>query len=134
MPPLKKVKEVKRKKGVMDLTQKLKILDLLKQGEKIAKLARRFNINESTIRSIRDNEEKIRRSFGDLTESKVLEVVQPQNDQSTAEEIEEILEDPKLDEESNITKDQPVITLSTVTRALTAIQSIGNQIYSRRHN
>ena len=66
MPPLKKVKEVKRKKGVMDLTQKLKILDLLKQGEKIAKLARRFNINESTIRSIRDNEEKIWRSFGNL--------------------------------------------------------------------
>ena len=43
----------KRKKEVMDWAQKLKILDLLREGERGAALAKRYNVNESTIRSIR---------------------------------------------------------------------------------
>ena len=41
----------KRKKGVIDLAEKLKILDLLKQGEKIVAIAGRFNVNKSIIHS-----------------------------------------------------------------------------------
>ena len=43
----------------MNLADKLKILDLLKQGEKVGRIAQKFNVNESTIRSIRDNAAKI---------------------------------------------------------------------------
>ena len=42
----------KEKKEVMEI-QKLKILDLLREGERGAALAKRYNVNESTIRSIR---------------------------------------------------------------------------------
>ena len=40
----------KKKKEMMDLAQKLKILNLLRQGEKLAALGKRYNVNESTIR------------------------------------------------------------------------------------
>ena len=57
----------KRKKDVIDLGQKLKILDLLRQGEKVAALANWFNVNESTMRTIRaTDEEKIRKIFSNL--------------------------------------------------------------------
>ena len=46
----------------MDVAQKMKIVELLESGEKIADIARRFVVNESTIRTIRDNREKIRKS------------------------------------------------------------------------
>ena len=48
-----------RKKVVMDLAQKMKVIELLKNGEKVASIAKRFVVNESTIRWIRDNMEKI---------------------------------------------------------------------------
>ncbi|KAL7293042.1 hypothetical protein TKK_0013486 [Trichogramma kaykai] len=56
----------KRNKKVLNLVEKIKILDALKEGEKVAFLARRFNVNESTIRSIRNNESKIRESAKSL--------------------------------------------------------------------
>ena len=56
----------KRKKELMYLAQKLKMLDLLRQGERVAALSKRYNVNESTIRSIRTNEEKIRKIFSNL--------------------------------------------------------------------
>ena len=43
----------------MNLADKLKILDLLKQGEKVGRVSQKLNVNESTIRSIRDNAAKI---------------------------------------------------------------------------
>ena len=49
-------------KAVMDIAQKIKILELLDNGEKIAAVARRFIVNESTIRTIRNNKNKIRDS------------------------------------------------------------------------
>lgn len=49
-------KESKRNKKVIILASKLKILDLLKNGEKVGHIARRFDVNESTIGSITDNE------------------------------------------------------------------------------
>lgn len=56
----------KREKKVMDLSQKLKILEMLKNKEKIAEIARKFKVNESTIRSIRNNTEKILESSKQL--------------------------------------------------------------------
>ena len=55
-------KEKKRDKKVLNLAEKIKILNALAAGEKVACLARKFNVNESTIRSIRANERKIRES------------------------------------------------------------------------
>ena len=60
------MRKTEKKKEVMDLAQKMKILDLLRQGEKVAALAKRYNVNESTIRSVRASEEKIRKSFSNL--------------------------------------------------------------------
>ena len=61
-----KVNKTIRKKAVMNIAQKMKILELLKSGEKIAAIARRFVVNESTIRSILDNKQKIRESAAKL--------------------------------------------------------------------
>ena len=55
-------KKNKKQRKVLSLAEKLKILNFLRDGEKIAVVARRLNLNESTVRTIRDNEEKIRRS------------------------------------------------------------------------
>ena len=46
----------------MDTAQKMKILQLLDDGEKVSAVARRFVVNESTIRTIGSNEEEIRES------------------------------------------------------------------------
>lgn len=47
-------KNCNRNKQVMTIGEKLKILELLKKGEKKGYVAR-FNVNESTIRSIQNN-------------------------------------------------------------------------------
>lgn len=60
------MKKVERKKSVMDLAQKMKIIQLLESNEKIASIARKFLVNESTIRSIRKNKEKIKLSASKL--------------------------------------------------------------------
>ena len=44
----------------MNIADKLKILNLIDNGEKIAVIVRRFQVNESSIRTIRDNKDKIR--------------------------------------------------------------------------
>lgn len=48
---------IKRLKKLISIAEKLKILNTL-QGEKIAALERHFEINESTILLISDNEKK----------------------------------------------------------------------------
>ena len=63
MAPKNKIQ--KRNKKVMNLGQKLKMLDLLKT-EKVATVAKKFNVNESTIRSIRAKEMDIRKSVSNL--------------------------------------------------------------------
>ena len=47
---------------VMTIGEKLKILE----NETIASVARKFNVNESTIRTIRKNKDKIRQSSSEL--------------------------------------------------------------------
>lgn len=46
----------------MNIAQKMKILQLFENGEKVSAVAQRFVMNESTIRMIRDNKNKIRES------------------------------------------------------------------------
>ncbi|XP_058790941.1 tigger transposable element-derived protein 1-like [Phymastichus coffea] len=53
---------LKKNRKVMSLADKLKILNSLRDGDKVAAIARRFEVNESTIRTIRDSEAKIRES------------------------------------------------------------------------
>lgn len=58
----------KRKRVVLSLVEKLKVLDALKV-DKVASVARKFELNESSVREIRKNEEKIR---GSVKESGLL--------------------------------------------------------------
>ena len=46
----------KSSKNVMNLADKLKILDL--SGEKVANIARKYSVNKSTVRSTRQNEKE----------------------------------------------------------------------------
>ena len=50
----------------MTIGEKLKILELREQNETIAAVARKFNGNESTIRTIQKNKDKIRQSSSEL--------------------------------------------------------------------
>ncbi|XP_058797622.1 tigger transposable element-derived protein 1-like [Phymastichus coffea] len=61
-PKTPKTPKTPRSKKVMSLADKLKILNLIRDGEKIACIAKIFSVNESTIHSIRTNEDKIRSS------------------------------------------------------------------------
>ena len=63
--PKKGTPKMKRK-SVMDLSQKMKVLELLENGENVAAVARRFVVNESTIHTFRNNKDKIRSSAAQL--------------------------------------------------------------------
>ncbi|XP_066969291.1 tigger transposable element-derived protein 1-like [Macrobrachium rosenbergii] len=69
MPPKKRPalsktsgNESKRKKTVMKLEEKVKVLDVLKEGKSFAVVGRYFNVNESTVRYIKKKEAEIRKS------------------------------------------------------------------------
>ena len=51
---------------VIDIAQKMKIIEVLESEEKIDSIARRFVVNGSTVRTIRDNKDKIRHSATQL--------------------------------------------------------------------
>ena len=53
-------KKEKRQKKVMTLTDKVKVLDTLKEGKSVVAMGRMFGVNESTIRSIQSKEKSIR--------------------------------------------------------------------------
>ena len=78
-PPTPK-KTPSRPRSVMSLADKLQVLSLIDNGETIASIARRFKVNESTIRTIRDNKNKIRSSSSTLGQySKFVKVVRQNN-------------------------------------------------------
>ncbi|KAL7297063.1 hypothetical protein TKK_0009489 [Trichogramma kaykai] len=56
----------KKSRKVQNIADKVKIINLLKQGEKVAAVGRKFQISESSVRAIRDNSEKILKSAADL--------------------------------------------------------------------
>ncbi|XP_077584094.1 uncharacterized protein LOC144204163 [Stigmatopora nigra] len=53
-------RKLKRKRKFMTLFEKVKILDLLRQGAKFSAVARTYKMSESTIRSIKKEEDNIR--------------------------------------------------------------------------
>lgn len=61
MTSRKKTPPKKKSRKILKLADKLKILDLIANRETIAAVARRFNVNQSTIRTIRSNKQKIHR-------------------------------------------------------------------------
>ena len=62
MAPKTKISPKKKERKVLSIADKLKLLNLLENGEKVAAVARKFYINESSVRTIRDNRDKIRAS------------------------------------------------------------------------
>lgn len=60
IPDAYKKKQLKRK--VITLEDKIKILNRLKDGERHSSVAKSLNLNEATIRTIKKNESKIRKS------------------------------------------------------------------------
>ncbi|XP_053143783.1 tigger transposable element-derived protein 1-like [Hemicordylus capensis] len=59
----------KRPRNVMSLEDKFKVLDCLKEGQSNSAVGRLFRVNESTIRSIKKNEDAIRGSVASGTQS-----------------------------------------------------------------
>ncbi|GFR13044.1 HTH CENPB-type domain-containing protein [Trichonephila clavata] len=62
MPKEKKEARPISKRNFISLETKIKILDQLKNNERIADISRHLNLNESSIRTIRQAEDKIRDS------------------------------------------------------------------------
>lgn len=56
-------KQLKRK--FISLEDKVEILNRLKDGERISSVGKSFDLNESTIRTLKRNEEKIRKTMAD---------------------------------------------------------------------
>mgnify|MGYP003519813606 FL=1 len=54
----KKEKRKQLKRKFISLEDKIQILNRLKSGEKISSVAKLINLNESTIRTLKKNEEK----------------------------------------------------------------------------
>ena len=66
MAPKSKNSQNKKSRNVLDIGVKLKILNLLESGERVTAVARKFKINGSTVRTIRDSKDKIRHSASTL--------------------------------------------------------------------
>ena len=47
----------------MTISEKIKLLDLLKQGQSYAAVARQYGVNESTVRYIKKEEANIRKTY-----------------------------------------------------------------------
>lgn len=52
--------ETKRRRKMLTIQEKVKLLDMIKDGKKIVEVARHYDLNESTVRSIRKDEKNIR--------------------------------------------------------------------------
>ena len=55
--------EVTKKRKMMSISEKIKLLDLLKQGQSYAAVARQYGVNESTVRYIKKEEANIRKTY-----------------------------------------------------------------------
>lgn len=59
----------KKQRHVMTLEEKVKVLDLLQEGMSYASVGKRYGVNESSVRTIKKNETKIRQTFHVVTPS-----------------------------------------------------------------
>ena len=54
--------EEKKKKRYLTVSEKVRLLDLLKSGKRYSEVAKQYGLNESTVRYIRKDEENIRKT------------------------------------------------------------------------
>ncbi|XP_070592166.1 tigger transposable element-derived protein 1-like isoform X2 [Erythrolamprus reginae] len=54
--------DAKKTRRILTIKEKIDILDMLKEGRSYADVGRQYGINESSVRTIRDDEKKIRQS------------------------------------------------------------------------
>lgn len=52
--------KTKHRRKMLTIQEKVKLLDMIKEGKKIVEVARHYDLNESTVRSIRKDEKNIR--------------------------------------------------------------------------
>lgn len=65
-PSKNKSTKITKKRQVLNIGDKVKIINPLESGEKVAAVGRKFGISESSVQTIRDNKEKILKSAADL--------------------------------------------------------------------
>ena len=58
----KAVTEPKWQRRMMTIAEKVKLLDMIKEGRTFAAVARHFGVNESTVRFIKKDEANIRKT------------------------------------------------------------------------
>ncbi|XP_051934853.1 tigger transposable element-derived protein 1-like isoform X3 [Hippocampus zosterae] len=59
-PPKASGRKLKRHRKMLTIQEKIKLLDMLREGRSYASVARHYGLNESTVRCIRKEEKKIR--------------------------------------------------------------------------
>ncbi|XP_061433690.1 uncharacterized protein LOC133359240 isoform X4 [Lethenteron reissneri] len=85
MPPKRRApakdssSEPKRKRKMMTISEKVKLLDMLKQGRSYAVVARHYGVNESTVRYIKKDEADIRKTAAISFNKEAKRVVTPRN-------------------------------------------------------
>ncbi|KAM9332718.1 tigger transposable element-derived protein 1-like [Pholidichthys leucotaenia] len=78
-PPSKSSIEPKRKRKMMTVEVKVKLLDMLNAGHTYASVARHYGLNESTVRYIKKDELKIRKTASITFSKDTKRVVTPRN-------------------------------------------------------
>ncbi|XP_066977814.1 tigger transposable element-derived protein 1-like [Macrobrachium rosenbergii] len=71
--------EPKRQRKMMTIAEKVTLLDMLKEGRSYAALARHFGVNESTVRYIKKDEAKIRKTAAITFSKSAKQVVTARN-------------------------------------------------------
>ncbi|CAI9717757.1 transposable element-derived 1-like [Octopus vulgaris] len=71
--------EPKRKRRMMMIAEKVKLLDMLKEGKTFATVARHFSVNESTVRYIKRDEANIRKTAAITFDMSAKRVVMARN-------------------------------------------------------
>ena len=71
--------EEKKKKKWLTVSEKMVLLDLLKQGKRYSEVAKQFGLNESTVRYIKKDEANIRKTAAISFSNETKRVVKGQN-------------------------------------------------------
>ncbi|KAL4718043.1 hypothetical protein ACJJTC_004781 [Scirpophaga incertulas] len=120
-----------RKKSVLPLKVKIEMLDRLRLGESFASISRSFNVNESTVRSIKKSEDKIRSSVAstslsakivrdpaiekmEIESSDIQELLESQDEDLTETDLEEMLNSQPIEEEASTSTENVTFTLKNL--------------------
>ncbi|XP_076749054.1 putative CENPB DNA-binding domain-containing protein 1 [Xylocopa sonorina] len=58
-------KKIQLKRKFISLEEKIQILDRLQDGERVSSVAKSYNLNEATVRTIKNSEQKIRKNVAE---------------------------------------------------------------------